>query len=119
MSIIAFPSSPAPGVIPRRGASVTIAQAIDGLLVAKAAANYRPACVTSLRQYLSLFARGREGWPLEAFTVETIEEWFATRKEPRFAILRSVLLAIFLQNQCLVWQEGGAIAHDVAPDRGW
>ncbi len=49
--IIAFPQSPAPGdsVIPRRGASVSIQQAIAGLIAAKLAANYRPAYVTSLR----------------------------------------------------------------------
>ena len=44
-------------------------------------ANFRPRYLTSLRQYLNLFARGREDWLVAAITVCTVEEWFASRIE--------------------------------------
>lgn len=58
-----------------------IGEAIDCLLAAKTAANFRAGYLTSLRQYLRAFARGREDWPLQAFSPCTLEEWFAGRKE--------------------------------------
>lgn len=61
--------------------NVTLASGILFLLAAKTAANCRPRYVRSLRIYLSAFAKGREDMPLSEFTVETIEQWFAGRKE--------------------------------------
>ena len=69
-------------MIPIRGASgVIIGDAIEAVCTSKASANYRPAYITSLRQYLTLFARGRESQPLAAFTVDTIEGWYQERGE--------------------------------------
>jgi site-specific recombinase XerD len=67
---------------PSRAASgVTLQQAITSLLFAKSSANYRPSYVRSLRQYLTLFAKGREGLTIESITVFDLEEWFSIRKE--------------------------------------
>lgn len=55
--------------------------AIDSFLSSKAATNHRKAYVTSLRQYLQLFARGREGMGVSEFTTQHIEDWFAGRAE--------------------------------------
>lgn len=51
------------------------------LLDAKKASGCRPAYIRSLRQYLGLFARGREHEPLESISIETIEDWFSSRGE--------------------------------------
>lgn len=59
----------------------SLRDAIAALLAAKSAANFRPRYLRSLRQYLNLFARGREDWPVAAITVCTVEEWFASRIE--------------------------------------
>jgi len=53
----------------------TIATVTAELLAAKLAANRRPRYVTSLRQYLEQFARGRENRPLASFTTAEIEAW--------------------------------------------
>jgi integrase len=37
--------------------------------------------MTSLRQYLSLFARGRESIPLRSITHDDVEDWFQSRGE--------------------------------------
>lgn len=59
-----------------------LADAIEEVLEAKAAANRRPAYLTELRRYLRLFARGRESMDVGAFGVAEIEAWFSERKEP-------------------------------------
>lgn len=67
---------------PQRAASgVTLKQAVESLLFAKASANYRPRYVKSLRQYLALFAKDREESPVSALDVFTLETWFAKRNE--------------------------------------
>lgn len=60
---------------------MTLGGGILVLLAAKSAANFRPRYVNSLRSYLGLFARGREDMPIADITVETLEQWFAQRKE--------------------------------------
>lgn len=60
---------------------VTLGGGILVLLAAKSAALFRPRYVNSLRSYLGLFARGREDMPIASVTVETLEQWFAVRKE--------------------------------------
>ena len=64
-----------------QASGVTLGQAIEFLLAAKRAANFRPRYIDSLRLYLSQFARGREDLPLSHFTVEAVERWFAERSE--------------------------------------
>lgn len=61
--------------------SVTVKDAIDRLLVAKQLAKRRASYIVSLRQYLNLFARGRETQPLDQITTEVLEKWFLTRSE--------------------------------------
>lgn len=69
-------------ILPSRGTrGVTIGQAIAAVVDAKTQGGCRPISVKALRQYLVQFAKGRESWPLESFTVEVIEEWFAGRRE--------------------------------------
>jgi len=58
-----------------------MADAIADLLLAKEAARRRPAYIRSLRQYLALFARGREDLPLSDVTVSHLDTWFASRRE--------------------------------------
>jgi len=58
-----------------------MADAIAELLRAKVAARRRPAYIRSLRQYLAIFARGREDLPLSAVTVSHLDTWFASRRE--------------------------------------
>lgn len=62
-------------------AGPSLAEAIEQLLAAKLSANCRPSYVTSLRQYLGLFARGREQRAVNTFTTAEIEAWFSHRKE--------------------------------------
>lgn len=75
-----------PSVIPVSGRYdfpvPTITQAIERLLLAKKNANLRPKYLNSLRQYLTMFAKGREEIPIESITVEHLEEWFISRSEP-------------------------------------
>ena len=75
--------SQAIGVVPVSQASegVTIAKAIELLIVAKRLANLRERYITSLRQLLIQFARGREDNQLATFTVEDIESWLAARND--------------------------------------
>lgn len=82
IALIELPSpSAGPAEIPRRGVAVTLGQAVSAVVAAKSVAGCRPAYVRSLRQYLTMFAKGREGWPLAAITTESVEEWFAGRSE--------------------------------------
>lgn len=71
------------GVAPAVQASegVTIRKAIEALIVAKRLANLRERYITSLRQLLEQFARGREQRPIASFTVEDIEAWLAARSD--------------------------------------
>lgn len=70
------------GQIPKRGApNVTIGEAISALLKVKRMVNLRPDSVTALRQYLSQFSRGRDSEPISNFTVDVVEDWFASRTE--------------------------------------
>lgn len=78
LTVIPSPIMPARGV-----KDITLGDAIAALHVAKSSANYRPLYVKGLRSYLNLFARGREQLPLRTFTVETIEEWFASRNDAK------------------------------------
>ena len=56
-------------------AAKTISQVTTELLAAKKLSNLRPRYLTSLRQYLEQFAKGREKTPLADFTVSDIEAW--------------------------------------------
>jgi integrase len=60
---------------------VTLAEAIRLCVEAKKFANRRPRYVESLRQYLTLFARGRETINIRRVNIRIIEDWFATRNE--------------------------------------
>lgn len=55
--------------------------AIDDFIRTKERNGFRPSYITSLRQYLNLFARGREKMSVSDFTVKHIEDWFTLRKE--------------------------------------
>jgi len=59
----------------------TLADAIADLLRVKAAARRRPAYIRSLRQYLAMFARGREQLPVSSLTVGDLDDWFNSRNE--------------------------------------
>jgi integrase len=61
--------------------SHSLASVIAELETAKTVANRRPKYVTGLRQYLDLFARGRELTPIASIGVREIEAWFASRTE--------------------------------------
>lgn len=58
-----------------------MSDAITLFLRSKQTSNFRPAYVTSLKQYLALFAKGREHVPITDITTEDIEAWFASRRE--------------------------------------
>lgn len=61
--------------------SIPISDAVVKLLAAKAAQNLRPKYLTSLRQYLTQFIRGRETILMSSISIETIENWFLLRHE--------------------------------------
>lgn len=61
--------------------SITLRNAIDACVQAKALGNRRERYVDGLRGYLNQFARGREDRPLDQFGVDAIEHWFASRQE--------------------------------------
>jgi site-specific recombinase XerD len=71
------------GVVPAvvAGEGITIGKAIEALIVAKRLANLRERYITSLRQLLLQFARGREERAIASFTVEDIEAWLASRND--------------------------------------
>lgn len=71
------------GVAPAVQASegIAINKAIEQLIVAKRLANLRERYITSLRQLLTIFARGREERALASFTVDDIEAWLAARND--------------------------------------
>ena len=60
---------------------MTLKGAINALIDAKSQANLRPKYLTGLRQYLAMFAAGREEKPIAAFRTEDLERWFAERNE--------------------------------------
>lgn len=62
-------------------AAVTLGEAIAQMMAAKQSAGRRPQYLTSVRQYLALFAAGREGLPLACLSTGDIEAWFAERRE--------------------------------------
>ncbi|NBV22268.1 MAG: hypothetical protein EB141_12850 [Verrucomicrobia bacterium] len=68
-------------IVPNNLQVVTLSKAIAALLDAKAKANLRAKYLTGLRQYLTLFAAGREGLALRTITTDTLDRWFAERKE--------------------------------------
>ncbi len=59
----------------------SINRVIGELEIAKKFANKRADYIKGLIQYLRLFSRGRSDQSISLFTVSTIEEWFAGRKE--------------------------------------
>lgn len=61
--------------------SVPLSVAIERVLAAKRAAHRRPRYVQSLRQYLRLFAKGRESKEVSEFHVQEIEGWLVGRGE--------------------------------------
>ena len=67
--------------LPRRLSSPTLSSACADLLSAKERSGLRPAYLTSLRQYLAQFIRGRESAPPRSITHDDIEDWFAGRNE--------------------------------------
>ncbi len=62
--------------------NMAIGAAIGHLVERKTAARRRKNYVSSLRQYLGAFARGREGVPLSSIGPRDIESWFDARNEP-------------------------------------
>jgi hypothetical protein len=75
-ALAAKSSPPAEAVAP-----ILLSEAIAACLAQKEASGHRPEYVRSLRQYLALFARGREAAPLATISVAELEAWFASRKE--------------------------------------
>lgn len=65
----------------RNAKDVPISEAIRCLLIAKKLCNCRPRYIDSLRQFLGLFARGREQQAIDSFDVFVIEEWLAGRND--------------------------------------
>lgn len=61
--------------------SLSLREAVDELLRVKTESRLRAAYVRSLRQYLTLFMRGRENMPVSVIQPEDIEGWFASREE--------------------------------------
>lgn len=59
----------------------TLAFAIERMLERKARLNLRATYLTGLRQYLSIFARGREQTPISEITHVELETWFDGRHE--------------------------------------
>ena len=50
-------------------------------LETKRNSNRRPLYIRSLRQYLALFAKGRDDIPIHSITVHDVDAWFAARRE--------------------------------------
>lgn len=65
----------------RNAKDVPIVDAIRCLLIAKKLCNCRPRYIESLRQFLTLFSRGREQQAVDSFDVFAIEAWFAQRDD--------------------------------------
>lgn len=63
------------------GASPTILNAIDELILAKTLTNRRPKYLQGLRSYLMLFCEGREDIPIARFSSDDIDRWFQFRME--------------------------------------
>ena len=61
--------------------AVTLESGVAAVLAAKAAANLRARYITSLRQYLAMFIKGREALPIGNITAGDLESWFAGRNE--------------------------------------
>lgn len=66
---------------PEAVASPTIGAAIDRLIESKRLAGRREIYLKGLKYYLTQFARGREGVPLNRFTSQEITDWFEARQE--------------------------------------
>ncbi len=60
---------------------VTLGEAVAETIAAKTRQNLRGSYINGLRQYLALFAKGRESTPLAAITVHDLIQWFDTRGE--------------------------------------
>ena len=58
---------------------MTLAEAIERCVAAKAAAGWKPASCSSFRGFLRGFSKGREDMPLASITRQTIEDWCAQR----------------------------------------
>lgn len=67
---------------PEAGDGITLKDAVEACLRSKEAKNLRRDYVTGLRQYLTAFARGREGMAIAAINIGVLERWFADRQEP-------------------------------------
>lgn len=65
-----------------QASTVSLGDAVSRFISARASANLRRAYLESLRQYLSLFSRGREALPLSKVNPQLVSEWFTLRKEP-------------------------------------
>src|SRR4051812_42438623 len=72
---VAGQTTPAPST-PRLVSKITLGDSIHELLKAKEVSKRRPRYLKSLKQYLNIFARGRESMPLADVTVELVEQWF-------------------------------------------
>lgn len=70
-----LPPAPAPSRVPR----ITLQEAIEAVLEAKLKSNLSPLYLAGLRQYLTLFAKGREQMAIDDVTLETLEYWFQLR----------------------------------------
>lgn len=61
--------------------AIHLKPAIEKFMQAKIARNLRPKYVTSLKQYLNQFARGRENQLVSEINLDALESWFASRNE--------------------------------------
>jgi len=60
---------------------VTLGEAVSSVLASKERANYRVNYIRGLRQYLTLFIRGRESDPVASIDLFVVENWFVARRE--------------------------------------
>jgi len=83
----AGPSNPTPGTnstpqhVAHSPGSPRLKDAITAMLLSKEQSGRRPVYITSLRQYLTQFARGREDTPIAQITLADLERWFSERTE--------------------------------------
>lgn len=82
----------------------TLSEAIASLLESKTRLNFRPRYITSLRRYLTQFARERETELVSTITVCTLENWFAVRNEAPSSMLSNLGRLSALFSFC--WRRG-------------
>lgn len=59
----------------------SVADAVSAVLESKIQSRRRPTYITSLRQYLRSFSKGKEEKPINQISSEDVENWFAGRDE--------------------------------------